>query len=136
VTVVRRECQFTGTTEEMDIPLSQEELDAGLARSWSWSRQFGGNGEEHMQDIFPTLTPDEREFLQTGTTPAIWNDMFPPEPEFKVGDKVRVKGWNVIGTITEINPNESEFPFEVEFVGKDHNITEIFAEINLEKANG
>ena len=29
-----------------------------------------------IQNIFPHLTPDEREFLMTGTTPGEWDELF------------------------------------------------------------
>lgn len=32
-----------------------------------------------MQEAFPYLTPDEREFLMTGLTPEEWEEIFPPE---------------------------------------------------------
>ena len=31
---------------------------------------------ELIQDIFPELTREEREFLKTGTTPEEWKEMF------------------------------------------------------------
>jgi hypothetical protein len=36
---------------------------------------------ELIQDFFPELTSDEREFLMTGVTPDEWNQMFPVEEE-------------------------------------------------------
>jgi hypothetical protein len=75
---VTRKSQFSGKEATMDLPLTQEELDAGLARSWSANP---GVGTEHMQDIFPQLSADHREFLMTGCTPEEWNDMFPQEDE-------------------------------------------------------
>jgi len=32
-----------------------------------------------IQDFFPELTSDEREFLMTGVTPGEWDKMFPGE---------------------------------------------------------
>ena len=32
-----------------------------------------------IQDVFPHLTPDEREFMITGWTPAEWEDKFSEE---------------------------------------------------------
>ncbi len=29
-----------------------------------------------IQDVMPNLTPDEREFLMTGITPAEWDEAF------------------------------------------------------------
>jgi hypothetical protein len=76
---VQRKSQLTGNMGEMEIPLTQEELDAGLARSWSANP---GVGTEHMQDIFPQLNADEREFLMTGITVEEWDSMVKgPEDE-------------------------------------------------------
>ena len=49
----------------------------------------------------------------------------------KVGDKVRVKGQKAIGEVIETDA-DSEFPIAVEFVGGNHNVTEIFAKERLE----
>jgi hypothetical protein len=35
----------------------------------------------YVQDAFPTLSAEEREFLISGTTPEAWAKMFPPEEE-------------------------------------------------------
>lgn len=37
-------------------------------------------GNELIQDVFPDLTPDQREFIQTGSTPEEWAAVF-GEPE-------------------------------------------------------
>ena len=37
--------------------------------------------EDGVQNIFPQLTPDEREFIQTGYTKAEWAKLFPPEED-------------------------------------------------------
>tara|TARA_R110002167_G_scaffold48013_8_gene141941 strand:- start:291 stop:527 length:237 start_codon:yes stop_codon:yes gene_type:complete len=34
------------------------------------------NRKELIQNIFPELTREEREFLKTGTTPEEWKEMF------------------------------------------------------------
>lgn len=75
---VTRTSKFTGQSNTMELPLTQEELDAGLARSWSANP---GVGNEHMQDIFPQLDAGQREFLMTGVTPQEWDEMFPHEEE-------------------------------------------------------
>ena len=75
---VTRKSQFTGKEATMELPLTKQELDEGLARSWSANPGFG---TEHMQDIFPQLSADHREFLMTGATPEEWNEMFPPDEE-------------------------------------------------------
>lgn len=35
----------------------------------------------HIQDIFPYLSPAERELLLSGTCNECWEKMFPPEPD-------------------------------------------------------
>lgn len=35
----------------------------------------------HIQDIFPYLTPSERELLISGTCEECWKKLFPPEPD-------------------------------------------------------
>ena len=32
-----------------------------------------------IQDIFPGLSPDQREFIKTGYTREDWDKLFPPE---------------------------------------------------------
>jgi hypothetical protein len=77
---VTRVSQLSGKEAGMDLPLTQQELDEGLARSWSHCRAIGrGNGTEHMQDIFPQLSADQREFLMTGITPEEWSTAFGSE---------------------------------------------------------
>jgi hypothetical protein len=34
-----------------------------------------------VQDAFPKMSPDDREFLMTGITPGEWLAMFPNEKE-------------------------------------------------------
>jgi hypothetical protein len=36
------------------------------------------NGEGKVQDLFPELSKDQREFLISGTSPEGWNKIFPP----------------------------------------------------------
>jgi hypothetical protein len=36
---------------------------------------------ELIQDIFPELSAEQREFILTGYTPEDWLKMFPPEKE-------------------------------------------------------
>lgn len=37
------------------------------------------HGGQMIQDAFPELSPDQREFIMTGTTPAEWDAMFEEE---------------------------------------------------------
>jgi hypothetical protein len=54
---ISRKCPFTGTINQMDIPLTAEQYDT----------QIGA---------FPTLTADQREFIKTGITPEQWERIF------------------------------------------------------------
>jgi hypothetical protein len=71
--IVTRTSAFTGKVNTMDLPVTQAQLD----RCWSICR----TGTEHIQDVFPTLTADEREFLKTGVTPQEWDEFMGPDPD-------------------------------------------------------
>jgi hypothetical protein len=64
---LNRTCPFTGTLNTMEIPISSKEFQLGTAL---W--EAGVN----IQDAFPTLNADEREFIKTGILPATWDAMF------------------------------------------------------------
>ena len=58
---------FTGNTNSMELPITLTEYEEYI------------NGDECVQNKFPQLSPDHREFLMTGATPEEWNNMFPDE---------------------------------------------------------
>ncbi|AZS06762.1 hypothetical protein HOU95_gp045 [Streptomyces phage Hiyaa] len=58
-----------GGDREIRLTVGSEDLAA-------WQR-----GEGHIQDIFPYLTPAEREMFQSGICGDCWNVVFPPEEE-------------------------------------------------------
>jgi hypothetical protein len=58
-----RKSPFTGEENSMD-------LDVTWAQLYAW--KAGGL----IQDVFPNLTADEREFIMTGITPADWARAF------------------------------------------------------------
>lgn len=62
-----KECPFTGVTNFMEIPMDGEAFFLAYAK---WMDGM------LIQDAFPTLTPELREFIKTGITPAKWNEMF------------------------------------------------------------
>mgnify|MGYP007022333354 CR=1 FL=1 len=62
--IVTRTSMLTGIEHTMDLPVTQKQLDDYMF----------GNGL--IQNIFPDLTPDEREFIKTGVTPDEWDNMF------------------------------------------------------------
>jgi hypothetical protein len=49
------------------------ELDITSEQYLSWKY-----GNTLIQDAFPNLTPDEREFIKTGITPDSWDKIFNP----------------------------------------------------------
>jgi len=61
--IVRRKNIFSGKIEELDLNVTDEQLQRWL-------------GGEHIQHVFPHLTPDEREFLLTGLMPGNWDKLF------------------------------------------------------------
>lgn len=48
----------------MELDVTQEQLDR-------YSK-----GRELIQNVFPNLRPDEREFIKSGITPGQWNELF------------------------------------------------------------
>ena len=54
---------LTGITRAIDIPCTQEQLDA-------WNQ-----GQDLIQRILPDLTDDQREFIMTGCTPEEWDTL-------------------------------------------------------------
>jgi len=61
---IKRMSPFSKTVNELDLDITSEQL-------WRWQ-----HGSELIQNVFPHLTPDEREFLLTGITEAEWNTTF------------------------------------------------------------
>ena len=55
---------LTNKTNTMVLDTKQEKLDLF----------FGTKNRPLIQDLFPELSTDEREFLQTGATPEEWSD--------------------------------------------------------------
>lgn len=74
---ITRKSPFTGRVNEMTIemrPEDWEEYTENLNRA-SWIGAARGVKPGRMiQDIFPYLTADEREFIKTGITPDEWPD--------------------------------------------------------------
>lgn len=58
---------FSGKINHMDIPMEADEFFA-CERKWKEGAL--------IQDAFPTLSADEREFIKTGITPAEWETLF------------------------------------------------------------
>lgn len=63
--VIKRVDPFTGKLNELDLPITAEQLER-------WQ-----NGEL-IQRVFPNLSADEREFLISGITPGTWEEYMSP----------------------------------------------------------
>lgn len=68
---VTRQSPLTGNKNAMDLDISVDQI----------ARFLDPGRTELVQDIFPNLSAEEREFLMTGYTPADWLAMFPKEDD-------------------------------------------------------
>jgi hypothetical protein len=66
-TLVTRTSILTGVTHTREIPVSEDRIVA-----WDTS---GKLNRPLIQDAFPDLSPDDREFLMTGITPEEWDSL-------------------------------------------------------------
>ena len=67
---ITRVSQLSGIERTIDIPgVTQERLD----QCWS---QNGTRTGKHIQEVFPELSPDQREFMMTGITAEEWEEAF------------------------------------------------------------
>lgn len=57
--LIKRRSMITGKSHIMDLDVTQEQI----------RNYYGG---ALLQDAFPNLPPEEREFIKTGITPAEW----------------------------------------------------------------
>jgi hypothetical protein len=62
-----RTSPVSGKINEMVLDVSADQME----RYWA--------SNENIQDVFPNLTAEEREFILTGITPEEWDEMLPPE---------------------------------------------------------
>jgi len=67
--LVKKTSIFSGDTNEMELDITQEQMDR-------WQK-----GGELIQNVFPHLSPEQREFLMSGATPEEWDRLFPEEDE-------------------------------------------------------
>jgi len=68
-----RTSPITGNLNEVEIPMSIEAYALGMQ---AWKRGA------LIQDAFPTLKADIREFIMSGITPKEWDEMFADEEDF------------------------------------------------------
>ena len=62
---VFRKSPFTGETNSMVLNVTQAQID-----------ELDSPNRRLIQQIFPNLTPAEREFIKTGYTQADWDKIF------------------------------------------------------------
>ena len=67
---ITRTSPISGNMNEMTFNISQHEYDTAYA---AWQAGM------YIQDAFPTLDADQREFIKTGITPDEWNSLFGSE---------------------------------------------------------
>lgn len=67
---VTRVSPRTGKPNSMEIPLNEVEYNEALAKYRKGAL---------IQQAFPTLSADQREFVKTGYTPEDWKAIFPEE---------------------------------------------------------
>lgn len=67
---ITRISELTGKTHTREIPVTIAELRHG------YDKIYGG---AYIQDAFPQLSADDREFLKTGITSEEWDSIFPEE---------------------------------------------------------
>jgi hypothetical protein len=68
--LIQRVSPLTGEVNTMDLPVTEAQMAEYALPS---------DQRRYVQDIFPDLNGEQREFLMTGYTPADWTAMFGDE---------------------------------------------------------
>lgn len=75
---IERRCPFSGVNSTLEIDITEDQLSTYL------------DSDVPIQNMFPHLTPDEREFIKTGITASTWDQIFSEEcEEFSSSVKVQ-----------------------------------------------
>ena len=61
--LIAKTSSLTSRTHEMEIDVSDKQIALWMEGAL-------------IQDVMPNLSPDEREFIMTGITPAEWDEAF------------------------------------------------------------
>lgn len=69
--LITRKSPFSGKTNTREISCTEEQMRQYLT------------GQGLIQDIFPNLSADDREFIKTGITPEEWEATFNPPSAWK-----------------------------------------------------
>lgn len=64
--LIERTSEVSGITRMKELPVTLQQLERFEA------------GQETIQDIFPHLSADDREFIKTGITAEEWESVFCP----------------------------------------------------------
>lgn len=67
--LITRRSIISGIERTIDLPVTTDQLNAYMYEGIL------------LQNAFPDLTPDQREFILTGTTPEEWDEAFPEVDE-------------------------------------------------------
>lgn len=62
--IVTKKSSISGKIHSMDLDITDEQISEY------------NKGDKLIQDVFPNLSPDEREFIMSGITPEEWDSMF------------------------------------------------------------
>ncbi|MBM4511706.1 hypothetical protein GS425_17295 [Rhodococcus hoagii] len=73
MTAITRRSPFTGQTNAREINVAEEKIIA-WENTPRQQRPF-------VQDFFPELSADDREFILTGITPEEWEGLVPDESD-------------------------------------------------------
>ena len=65
---ITRTSMVSGVTRTLDLPVTQQQLDSYAQGAL-------------LQNAFPNLNPDEREFIKSGITAEEWESLFGGEEE-------------------------------------------------------
>ena len=71
--LISRISPFSGKTHEMEIPVTQEQLD-----NWAQGAL--------TQNAMPNISPEQREFIKTGITEEEWKQHIETDLEEDMGD--------------------------------------------------
>lgn len=66
---IERISMISGKSHSMNLDITDEQIRRFEAR------------EDHIQNIFPNLSAEEREFILTGITPEEWDAAFPEDDD-------------------------------------------------------
>ncbi|WP_018622873.1 hypothetical protein [Spirosoma luteum] len=99
-----RICLLDGKTYRHELPLTLESFQQ------SYERMRSG---VVIQDAFPTLAPQDREFILSGITPQRWDKIFPPLPAL---DETVISQilQELKPVIVDLFGNDSSKPFNLE----------------------